>query len=102
AASPSRNMIARVIVCPLLNKRIAILGSTGSIGCNALEVVAHLGSPYRAAALSAGKQVEKLAEQARKFRPAALGICDDSQAAPLRDVAKEIGAKAYFGGSGLA
>jgi 1-deoxy-D-xylulose-5-phosphate reductoisomerase len=85
-----------------LNKRIAILGSTGSIGCNTLEVVAHLGSPYRATALSAGKQIDKLTEQARKFRPTAVGICDDSQAATLRAVAKEIGAKPYFGATGLS
>jgi 1-deoxy-D-xylulose-5-phosphate reductoisomerase len=85
-----------------LSRNIAILGSTGSIGCNALEVVAHLGPPYRAAALSAGRQIDKLTEQAKQFRPSAIGICDDSHAPALRAIAKAIGAKAYLGTNGLA
>jgi len=46
-----------------LRKNIAILGSTGSIGCNALDVVEKLGPPYRAVALSAHSQTQKLVEQ---------------------------------------
>ena len=57
-----------------MSKRIAILGSTGSIGCSALEVIEHLGHPYRAAALSAHSQANKLLEQARRHRPAAIAL----------------------------
>ena len=49
----------------VLAKRIAILGSTGSIGRNGLEVIEHLGADYRAVALSARSQVDKLVEQVR-------------------------------------
>ena len=82
--------------------RIAILGSTGSIGCNALEVVAHLGPPFRAAALSAHQQVAKLVEQARRHRPAAVGIGDDAQFAALKAAMNGTGAAVYAGQAGLA
>ena len=57
-------------------KRIAILGSTGSIGCNALDVVQSLGSPYRAVAISGHTRTDKLLEQVRQHRPAAVAITD--------------------------
>ncbi len=50
-------------------RRIAVLGSTGSIGVNTLDVVAHLGRPYKIAALAAGGNWKKLAHQARIVRP---------------------------------
>ena len=50
-------------------KRIAILGSTGSIGTNALRVIEALGGDYEVAALSAHNNVKLLAEQVRKFKP---------------------------------
>lgn len=58
-------------------KRIAILGSTGSIGCNALDVIAALGPDYQVTALSAGRNCAKVLEQARACRPAAVAIADD-------------------------
>jgi len=48
-----------------LPKRVAILGSTGSIGCNALDVIENLGPSHRAVAISAHRQTEKLIEQVR-------------------------------------
>jgi 1-deoxy-D-xylulose-5-phosphate reductoisomerase len=50
-------------------KRIAILGSTGSIGKNALRVIESLGSDYEVAALSAHNNIKLLAEQVEKFKP---------------------------------
>ncbi len=50
-------------------KSVAILGSTGSIGTNALRVIDGLGQGYRVAALSAHRNVELLAEQCRQYRP---------------------------------
>ena len=58
---------------PLSHKRVAILGSTGSIGCNAVEVIEHLGAPYRVSALSANARVDPLVQQARRCRPAPTG-----------------------------
>jgi 1-deoxy-D-xylulose-5-phosphate reductoisomerase len=60
-----------------LRKNIAILGSTGSIGCNALDVIENLGPPYRAVGLSAHRQTGKLLEQVRRHRPAAVAITDE-------------------------
>ncbi len=61
-----------------MRKNIAILGSTGSIGCNALEVVEALGAPYRAIAISGHSRTDKLLEQVRRHRPAVVAITDDN------------------------
>lgn len=81
-----------------MSHRVAILGSTGSIGCNALEVIRHLGPPYRAISLSANKQIDKLNEQVRQHHPAAIGIGDESH----RSALESSGAKIYVGQCGLA
>lgn len=60
-------------------KQICILGSTGSIGTQALEVIAEHPDRYEAYCLTANTQVEKLALQARRFRPAAVVIADESR-----------------------
>ncbi|MBL7154151.1 MAG: 1-deoxy-D-xylulose-5-phosphate reductoisomerase [Phycisphaerae bacterium] len=57
-------------------RRIAILGSTGSIGTNALRVLEGLGDGYSVFALSGHSNVELLAEQARRFRPKYVAITD--------------------------
>ena len=59
-------------------RRIAILGSTGSIGTNALRVVEGLGPDYSVYALSAHSKVELLVEQVRTFRPKVAAITDGS------------------------
>jgi 1-deoxy-D-xylulose-5-phosphate reductoisomerase len=84
-----------------LSKRIAILGSTGSIGVNSLEVISHLGGGYCAAGLSAHRHGAKLLEQARRFRPAAVTISDESVANELQAPLAELGAHLYRGSSGL-
>ena len=50
-------------------KRLAILGSTGSVGCQTLEVLRHLAADIELIGLVAGKQTDLLAEQAREFKP---------------------------------
>jgi 1-deoxy-D-xylulose-5-phosphate reductoisomerase len=82
-----------------LNKRIAILGSTGSIGCSALEVIEHLGPPYRVAALSGHTQTEKLLEQARTFRPAAVALPHNPPT--VASQLSQLGIKVYQGPNGL-
>jgi len=82
-----------------LNKRIAILGSTGSIGCSALEVIEHLGPPYRVAALSGHTQTEKLLEQAKKFRPAAVALPNNPPT--VSSQLSHLGIKVYQGPNGL-
>jgi 1-deoxy-D-xylulose-5-phosphate reductoisomerase len=84
-----------------VSKRIAILGSTGSIGTNTLDVIGHLGKGYKVTALSAHSQTDKLIEQMRAFRPAAVAMTDASKATAIRSTANEIGAKVYVGPDGV-
>jgi 1-deoxy-D-xylulose-5-phosphate reductoisomerase len=62
-------------------KRVAVLGSTGSIGTRALEVVAASNGSLRVAALSAHHRLEELVEQARTFRPQWVVASDQAAAA---------------------
>ena len=57
-------------------KKIAILGSTGSIGTQALDICARHPESYRVTALTAKSSREKLFEQVRQFRPAMAGLLD--------------------------
>jgi len=65
-------------------KKIVILGSTGSIGTNALDIIAKFPGKFQAVGLTAGTNVEKLEEQIRAFSPAAVAMADDAAAARLR------------------
>ena len=65
-------------------RRLAILGSTGSIGVQALDVVAHFPDRFEVVALAAGRNVERLAEQVRRFRPRLVAAADAAAAARLR------------------
>lgn len=60
-----------------MKQQICILGSTGSIGTQALEVIAEHSDLYEAYCLTANNHVDKLAEQARKFKPAAVVIANE-------------------------
>jgi 1-deoxy-D-xylulose-5-phosphate reductoisomerase len=55
-------------------KALSILGSTGSIGCSSLDVVAAFPQRFRVAALAAGRSIEKLADQVARFRPELVAI----------------------------
>src|SRR5438132_13171554 len=55
---------------------VAVLGSTGSIGRQALEVLAGLGNSHRVIALAAGRDADGLSEQARRFRPPVVALVD--------------------------
>ena len=65
-------------------KRVALLGSTGSIGTQTLEVVAQFPQRFRVVALSAGTRTERLAEQVRAFSPALVSVASAAGAADLR------------------
>jgi len=57
-------------------QQICILGSTGSIGTQALDVIAQHPDHYEAYCLTANNSVEKLAEQARQFNPDCVVIAN--------------------------
>jgi 1-deoxy-D-xylulose-5-phosphate reductoisomerase len=81
-------------------KRIAILGSTGSIGTQALDVIARHPSRFEVAALAAGRRTPLLLEQARRFRPALVSCAREDEAADLR-AALPAGIGATSGAAGL-
>ena len=65
-------------------KRLAILGSTGSVGTQTLEVVAQNPGDFSVEALAAGRNVELLAEQIERFAPKRVAVADEAGAEALR------------------
>ena len=65
-------------------KNIAILGSTGSIGTNSLDVIANFPHRFRITYLTAHRNIDVLREQIRRFRPAAVVVLDPAAADQLR------------------
>lgn len=78
-------------------KQIAILGSTGSIGTQALQVIEEHPDLYEAYVLTANNQVERLIEQARKFSPAAVVIANEAHYSRLREALADCPVKVYAG-----
>lgn len=83
----------------IMSKRqIAILGSTGSIGTQALQVIEEHADLYEAYCLTANNHVEMLAEQAHKFKPAAVVIANEARYDELKTLmADEPDIKVYAG-----
>lgn len=65
-------------------KGISVIGSTGSIGTQALDVIAHLPGRCRVVALAAGSRVDILAGQVRQFRPSLVSVAGPSEAMGLK------------------
>lgn len=82
-------------------KQIAILGSTGSIGTQALQVIEEHPDLYEAYALTANNQVELLAEQARKFMPAAVVIANEAKYLQLKEMLSDLPIQVYAGADAL-
>ena len=82
-------------------KQIAILGSTGSIGTQALKVIEEHPDLYEAYALTANNQVELLAEQARKFMPAAVVIANEAKYLQLKEMLADLPIQIYAGADAL-
>ncbi|HVN87545.1 MAG TPA: 1-deoxy-D-xylulose-5-phosphate reductoisomerase [Candidatus Binatia bacterium] len=70
-------------------KRLAILGSTGSIGVTTLDVVGRFPDRFRVESLAAGKNVERLAEQVERFRPRIVAVADAAAAQAFRAAAPD-------------
>ena len=64
---------------------VAVLGSTGSIGTQTLDIIEACRGQYRVTALGAARSVDLLAEQARAFRPDVVAIADESRAGALAE-----------------
>jgi 1-deoxy-D-xylulose-5-phosphate reductoisomerase len=65
-------------------QRVAVLGSTGSVGANTLDVIARHPDRFEVAALSAFRRIDELAAQCARFEPAVAVVPDDAQAVALR------------------
>ncbi len=82
-------------------KRIAILGSTGSIGVTTLGIVAHFPQRFEVVALAAGQNIDRLAQQMALFHPALVAVADEETAARLRQLTPAYAGQILWGQGGL-
>ncbi len=85
-----------------MSRGIAILGSTGSIGRNALRVIDALGPGYEVVGLSAHRSIDLLAEQVRRYRPALVAVSDDDYAERFAALLNGCDARTLVGSESLA
>lgn len=83
-------------------KELAILGSTGSIGTQTLDVVRAHPDKYRVYALCAHRSIEKLVEQALEFKPEVVCIADETLYEPLSTKLSSLNCKIWAGSSAIA
>jgi 1-deoxy-D-xylulose-5-phosphate reductoisomerase len=83
-------------------KEIVLLGSTGSIGTNTLDIVDRFPDEFRVVGLTAGSNDEKLEEQIRRFRPSVVAMADPAAAARLRDRCRDLRVEILSGPEGVA
>lgn len=83
-------------------KQIAILGSTGSIGTQALQVIAEHRDLYEVYALTANNQVDLLISQARTFMPEAVVIANEEKYVQLKEALANLPIKIYAGSEAIA
>lgn len=84
-----------------MKKQIAILGSTGSVGTQALQVIEEHPDLYEVYALTANNNVDLLAEQARKFHPDAVVIANEDRYMQLKEALGDMPVKVYAGADAL-
>ena len=83
-------------------RQIALLGSTGSIGTQALDVVRDNTDRFEVYALVARQNVDLLAQQAREFRPEVVVIADEQHYAPLKEALADLPMKVWAGADAIA
>ena len=84
-----------------MRKRLAILGSTGSIGTQTLDVVRNNPDRFEVYALAAHRSIDLLVEQAREFHPEVVCIADESLYAPLCDRLADLPVKVWAGADAI-
>lgn len=83
-------------------KTIIILGSTGSIGTNTLDIVQRFPDEFRVAGLTAGNNIDKLEEQIRAFAPRVVAVSQEAAAATLRQRCAGLPVEVLSGEAGIA
>jgi len=78
-------------------KNIVILGSTGSVGTQALEIISNYPDEFKIVGLSAGKNISLLKEQIEKFKPEIVSVADEESSRKLRDIEVPV----FYGEEGL-
>lgn len=86
----------------MTQKQIALVGSTGSIGVQTLDIIEEYSDRFRAAVLVAGHKVELLIEQARKFRPDLAIIADETAYPRLKEALQPLGIATAAGSKAVA
>ncbi len=81
---------------------IAVLGSTGSIGTQTLDIISQFPDRFRAVVLAAGRNVELLIEQAMRHRPALAVIADESKYSLLKEALEPLGIETAAGEMAMA
>ncbi len=84
-----------------MKKQIAILGSTGSIGTQALQVIEEHPDQYEAYVITANNRVDELIAQARKFVPEAVVIANEAHYTRLKEALADLPIKVYAGEEAL-
>lgn len=84
-----------------MRKQIAILGSTGSIGSQALQVIEEHPDKYEAYVLTANNRVEELIAQARKFTPEIVVIANEAKYPQLKEALADLPIKVYAGADAI-
>ena len=82
-------------------KRIAILGSTGSIGVSTLDIVGRFPEKFRVVALAAGKNLTQLIEQIKSFQPLLVSLSQEEDAKKLRQELPDFEGDIVWGADGL-
>ena len=80
-------------------KCVSILGSTGSIGRQSLDIISRM--PIKVAALTAGTSVERMAQQCRRFRPELAVMATEEAALALKKEISDLGTRVMWGDEGL-
>ncbi len=82
-------------------KRVVLLGSTGSIGTSSLSIIDSLSDKFQVVGLGAGKNIKLLCDQARKYRPAIVGVETEELADDLSRDLSPLNIGVVFGMAGL-
>lgn len=85
-----------------MSKQLVILGSTGSIGTQTLDIVRQYPDQYSVYALTANTSIDLLIQQAREFHPAAVCIADENYYTRLRDALADTDIKVWAGADSVA
>ena len=84
-----------------MKKKVLILGSTGSIGCNTLKLIAEHRDKYKVVTLTANSNAQRLAQQAIEFQAENVVICNESKYSELKGLLSSTDIKVYAGDGDL-